>query len=132
MIIQKCFSTDFVKAKGTHWFYDYWVDVIRKHMQLPLNDEMIKQTLSFEGDTEFLDKLYIMCDPRATWIELNEKQINLMCRVLLAYYDLPIMLVKWASHTLLQQGLKNKDIELKMKQIKEICDEEKKRTNNIG
>jgi hypothetical protein len=89
-------------------------------MEIPLNDEMIKQTSSYEGDTDFLDKLYFMCDNKNNWIELTDKQVNFNCRMLLAYYDFPIMFLKFCVFEMHKQGIGNKDMELRMKKISDL------------
>ena len=114
--------TDWIKPKSNFWFHSDWKTIIRDKLNLPLNDEMIKQTIPFEGDCDFLDHLYLMCNP--DWIELTDKQVNFMARFLIAHYDLvqdnPAVVVALKQFAIsgLKAGVSTKEIESTIKQIR--------------
>ena len=105
-----------MKPKSDWWFNKKQADIIVDFMGIPLNQEMLKQIGSYEGDTKFLYRLTHMCKP--TDIELTEKQINFMARILLSNNDINVLALRHFCVSGLKAGVATKDIEKKLKEIR--------------
>ena len=110
-----------------HWFQKSIEDIIRIDMGIPLNDEMIKQIRPHEGDTNILYRLSYMVEPKylnhetreAIDFSLTDKQINFLARMMLQNIDISVIALKKACMSGLMAGIPTKDIEFKIKQVRE-------------
>lgn len=108
-----------MKLKEDHWSSRMnWAEVVREGFAIPLNNEMMKQISSKEGDLPFLWGLWIMCN--IPILELTEKQVNFMARVYLAYGNLvhPLVLGIFAQRGL-AANKSTKEIESVLRGIQE-------------
>lgn len=108
--------SDWMKLKHPLWVTNKFQEIIQ-NMKIPLNNEMMKQISKYEGDTHFLYKLNYMT--KSDQIQLTDKQVNFMARFLIANEDISVWALKHFVITGFQAGKSNKDIELKMKEIRE-------------
>jgi hypothetical protein len=107
--------TDWMKPKEKFWGQLSWSDIIKK-LDLRINQEMIKQTSIYEGDTNFIEELYLMCYP--DWMELTDKQVNMMARIIMAHYGkVPALALKYAALSGLRAGKTNKEIEETIRKV---------------
>jgi hypothetical protein len=104
------------------WFTHNLEVVIREDMGIPLNDEMIKQARSYDGDMNFIHKLNFMCKTLRyedeTHLTYTDKQVNFMARMLMQNYDIPIYALKVFCDRGLRQNVPTKEIEKKLKEVR--------------
>lgn len=106
--------------KKNMWFQNSFEDIIIKNMKIPISTELLKQCKKYEGSVDFLHSLSYMC--RSEEITLTEKQINFLIRILLENYDIPILALKYFCMSGIKAGISSKDIEKKLKEIREKYD----------
>ena len=106
-----------MKSKDQNiWFTKQFETIIREELNLPLNNEMIKQARSYEGDSNFFNRLAYMC--KSTELELTEKQINFLARMLMQNYDLSVHALHHFCISGLIANITTKDIERKLSEIR--------------
>tara|TARA_R110000868_G_scaffold25423_9_gene99195 strand:- start:13256 stop:13621 length:366 start_codon:yes stop_codon:yes gene_type:complete len=102
-------------------------DVILKDMGIPLNAKMLKETKVYEGDPEFLYKLQFMtkgyvfedAERDVEIFQLNPKAINFMSRMLLQFYQVPVLALQDACMSGMLSNASGKQIEAQIKQLVE-------------
>ena len=110
-----------------HWSSHKFEDIIIKDMGIPLNPEMLKQAKVHEGDTNFLYKLSFMtkgyvfshAEKTFTTVQLNTKQINFMARMLLQFYEIPVLALQHACMSGIMSRVPTKQIETRIREMVE-------------
>ncbi len=113
-------AVPWVQAKGTFWLSDSFRDIVRKHLRLPLNDEMIKQASSsrFDGDLGFLYALHHVCR------DLPADRANFAARIVMANRDVEPAALRHLVVTGFAAGVTPKAIEAKLAEIRARCENE--------
>jgi len=113
--------------KSEHWSSHKFEDIILKDMGIPLNQEMLKQAKVHEGDTDFLYKLHFMtrgyvfehAERKVEMFQLNPKGINFLARMLLQFYQIPVLALQHACMSGMVANASSKQIEAKIKEVVE-------------